>query len=118
MSSSALTHQRHLLERDARGMVNRMAVECQKMIRAIEAHPQWNAHAELRHWWGAFCTARTVLTQPPPAKSRSRAEQEIDSLIEALGSEDGVPGGAAVTSSPLPMTITSTPTWPELLGDQ
>jgi hypothetical protein len=118
MSNSALTYQRQLLERDALGMVNRMAVECQKMIRTIEAHPHWKAHAELRHWWGAFCTARTALTQSPPSKYRSRAEQEIDALIDALGSEDGVPGGAAVTSSPLPVTITFTPTWPELLGDQ
>ncbi len=118
MSNSALTHQRPLLERDAREMVNRMAVECQKMIRTIEAHPHWKAHAELRHWWGAFGSARTVLTQNPPSQNRSRAEEEIDALIEALGSEDGSPGGAAVSSSPLPVTITPTPTWPELLGNQ
>lgn len=117
-SSSSLTHRRVLLEKEARATTNRLAVECQKAIRVIESHPHWRSSPELRHWWGALCQARTVLCQHPPSQPLSKADREIESVITELGSESGAPGGAAVTSAPLPVTITDEPSWRDLLGTQ
>ena len=136
MQAKAMTQkfQREQLAANARGVANRLAVNCQMMMRDIESQYQWQSSAELRHWWAQMEQARLVLTQEPPVTDqRSRIEREIDAEIaEAMrepveappssaaaavlncgsaGSGGGVDGGVSASSTP-------EPDWSELVGQQ
>ena len=136
MQAKAMTPklQREQLAANARGVANRLAVNCQKMMREIERQYQWQSNAELRHWWAQMEQARLVLTQVPPVvDQRSRIEREIDAAIaEAMGEpveappsstaaavltcgsagSGGVGIGGGIASS------TPEPDWRELVGQR